>query len=121
MQEKHDGNGGLKYPKPGKTKKKKQTYLKSSSRGLKRPDEMICQWCGIESPTCCFRHAEDDIIKFLDGGGIAGGRINDNLTVFGCYDCDQKYSKKPDRDASEIVKLRHSIAWAVGIIKTHLL
>ncbi len=100
----------MKYQKPGKKKKK--------SRKIKRPKELICAWCGNHDETCCLRHAEDDIIKYLSGGGIMGSKINNRFTVLGCFQCDLKYSKKPNINDFEHIKKEHSKIWAVGILRT---
>ena len=99
----------MEYKKPGKPKNKK--------RKLKQL-EMFCRWCLRPSPTCCHRHCEDDIIKFLAGGGIMSGKIPDKLSVWGCYTCDQKHSTKPNREASTRKKNLHSLSWASGILRT---
>jgi hypothetical protein len=103
----------IKAEKPGKTKKPKGVDI------LKPPKNKECRWCGVDTGTECYRHAEDDTIKYLSGGGIMGGKIPDQFTVWGCDKCDRKYSTKPDKD-NYIRQLEHSLRWSTGIIKTWL-
>ena len=102
-------NGNMTLNKPGTPKKKKRKLKKL---------EMFCRWCFKPSPTCCFRHSEDHVLKFLSGGSVMGGKIPDKLTVFGCFTCDQKHSTKPDRMDSTRKKNLHSLSWAKGILRT---
>ena len=71
--------------------------------------------------TECFRHSESRIIKFLDGGGIMGSRINDNLTAWLSDEADRKLSKSLPKNATEQEIEKHALEWAILIIKTHLL
>ena len=100
--------------KPGKTIKPKEVNI------LKPPKNKECRWCDIETGTECYRHAEDEMIKYLSGGGCMGMKIPDQFTVWGCQKCDDKYSIKPNR-SKYILTLEHSLKWAIGIIKTWLM
>ena len=96
----------------------KRTPPKKRSLLLKKPDDLSCKWCGIETGTECYRHAEATAIKMLSGGGIWNGKIPDKYTCWGCLDCDMKYSTKPDRDAPQEIHDKHESDWWTGIKNT---
>ena len=107
---------------------KKDTKLPpNSKKKLVPPGEKHCRKCDIETGTECYRHVESRVIKFLDKGGIMGGKVNDNLTAWLCFECDQKLSspviKKETPSINDIDNLvrDHALAWALAIIKTHLI
>lgn len=108
------------FPKPGKPKKSRKKPIKTG-RNLKPPKKKHCRYLGYETGTECFRHAESRIIKFLDGGGITGSRINDNLTAWLSDEADRKFSKHLKKGATEQEETEHALQWAILIIKTHLL
>ena len=106
----------MKFEKPGP--KKKTAKIKNSKTRLhdiKKPAEKHCRWCGVETGTECFRHAEVTWMKHKYGFGT-GRKVDDNLTVWGCEKCDRKYSKKPLEKYVDIWEY----AWMKGIIETHL-
>ena len=110
------------FPKPGA--KSKTTKIKNRSprlHNLTPPKNKYCRHCGVEKGTECFRHTESRIIKFLDSGGIMGGKINDNLTAWLCLECDFELSYKLDKNSSWQQERSHALLWAIAIIKTHLL
>ncbi len=84
----------------------------------KKPDDLSCKLCGIETGTECYRHAESTAIKMLSGGGVMGGKIDDHLTSWLCMDCDIKLSTKPDRDAPQEIHDQHEKDWWIGIKNT---
>jgi len=108
------------HPKPGEKKKARNTQ-KEIGRKLDPPEEKYCRLLGYETGTECWRHAESRIIKNLDGGGITGGRINDMLTAWLSDEADRELSNPLPKDASDIELERHALAWAILIIKSHLL
>lgn len=118
----------MNYPKPGPKKRsirKKNATIRLHN--LTIPKRKDCRWCNVETGTECFRHAEDPELKFLDGGGIMGGKINDNLTVWGCYNCDLEMSERPIQKRKEVGfdfrerYLEWQNKWRLGIIRTHLM
>lgn len=48
-----------------------------------------------------------------------GTKIDDSLTVWGCYRCDIEMSTKP-HSATEKIMLEWENKWMMGIIETHL-
>ena len=108
------------FPKPGVKKKKKNTQ-KEVGRKLTIPNDQRCRFLGYQTGTECYRHAESSIIKYLDGGGVMGSRINDNLTAWLSDTADKLLSKPVPKDASDAEHEKHALAWAILIIKTHLL
>jgi len=102
----------VKYPKIGTKPKKTRKPI---------PAGDVCVKCGTKDGTICARHSESRVIKFLDGGGIMGGKINDNLTAFLCMECDCELSAPLPKDASQEAINLHALEWAILIIKTHLL
>jgi len=103
----------LKFEKPGVKKKQ--------SNRIGAPKSPECAYCGLESETCCYRHSESRIIKFLDGGGIMGGKINNRLTGLLCFDCDAILSEPLTRTATIEQEESHALKWAMAIIRTWLL
>jgi hypothetical protein len=113
----------MKHEKPGpKPKKSKISNRSPRIHDMPKPTvDDVCSFCDLPSGTLAWRHAEDDTIKWLDGGKGVGQKINDNLSALACARCDVIYSTKPHRNAPEIEKLRHSIAWGCAVIKSRLL
>jgi len=109
----------LKFEKPGK-KKKSSKIMNSIQRrhNIKTPKEKHCRWCDIETGTECFRHCEIPLLKHRHGKGL-GVKIDDNLTVWGCQDCDSEMSQKPF-GATETEIFRWENKWLIGICETHL-
>lgn len=103
-----------KVSKPPKTKKIGKPNI------LKPPNEKHCRWCDIEHGHECYRHPEDETIKYLSGGGHMGGKSPDQFAVWGCASCDIKYSNKPDKK-DYVANLEHSLKWSTGIFKTWLI
>lgn len=92
--------------KPGNSKKHK-------SKMPKPPKEKHCRGCesdllGITTRWC---HAESKIIKFQDGGGIMGSRINHKYTAWLCFDCDIKYSHALLKNATRKQLKYHKDEW----------
>lgn len=108
------------FPKPGQRKKKRNTQ-KEIGRKLEPPKKLHCRHLGYVTGTECWRHAESRIIKMLDGGGIAGGRINDMLTAWLSDEADKKFSETPPKDAPDYEIQKHALDWALLIIKSHLI
>lgn len=109
----------LKFGKPGP--KIRSSKIKNSAKRLHkiaRPDILICQNCSTESDTCCYCHPEDEEIKFLFGGKGIGEKTVDELVALLCSKCKAILDKKPDKNASRIIKLEHSIIWAKAILRT---
>lgn len=113
--------------KPGKKKKPAKIQNKTTRlHDIEPPKEKHCRWCNVETGTENFRHSEDPEVKFLSGGGITGGKINDNHTAWGCADCDLEMSTKPFKKHNEdpisfkIRYLEWQNKWRLGVIKTHL-
>jgi len=111
--------------KPGA--KPKTAKIKNSTKrvhDLTPPKEKHCRHCDTETGTEAMRHSESRVIKFLDKGGIMGAKINDNLTAWLCFACDQKLSAPVMEEDPELIDraLRdHALAWSLAIIRTHLL
>ncbi len=111
-----------KIEKPGKkTKTAKISNSTPRLHDIKLPKEKHCRNCGQETGTECMRHSESRVIKFLDGGGIIGGKINDNLSAWLCMQCDGEMSYPLPKNASEQRINNHALKWALAIIRTHLL
>jgi hypothetical protein len=113
----------MKLEKPGPKKKKTKIHNRPRLHDIKPPiidDVCSAEGCD-ESETLRWCHCEDDTIKFMDGGGIVGGKINDNLTALLCAKHDLEYSLKPDRNSPQIWKDMHTLKWALAIIRSHLL
>lgn len=112
----------MKHEKPGP--KKKTSKIKNKGprlHDLKPPDKKHCRGCGQETGTEAFRHAESRLVKFMSGGGITGGKINDRLTGWLCMDCDAIYSEQLEKNASYNDLLVHAYNWMTVIIKTWLI
>lgn len=109
--------------KPGKKPKNKPKYSKTKIHNIERSEERECVNCGLFTGTENYHHAEDSTIKFIDGGGVMGDKINGYLTAYLCNkeECGIKFDTKPDKNCSEIVRLRHDLFTASLIIKTWLL
>ena len=118
----------IKYPKPGKPQKTVKRLKSRTVRKLDPPKDTYCRFCcQPDDGTCCFRHAEDPDIKFLVGGGITGGKIQDNLTVWADDKCDREMSTKPymrQQETQEAFTMRFyewKNKWKLGVIRTHLI
>jgi len=110
------------YSKPGKAKKKTKIWNSPVRlHDIKKPEDKACRHCDILTGTESHRHPESRIIKFLDGGGIAGGKNNDNLTSWLCFECDAELSAPLNRPATNQQLDEHALKWALAIIKTHLI
>lgn len=117
------------FPKPGA--KKKSAKIKNKFprlHDIDKPKDTHCRFCGqSDDGTCCYRHAEDPDIKFLVGGGITGGKIPDNLTVWACVYCDNEMSTRPFKkhyETQEAFTMRFyewKNKWKLGVIKTWLI
>jgi hypothetical protein len=100
--------------KPPETKKIDKDKI------LKEPEDKICRFCDTKTETGAFRHSENPEIKAIAGGKGTGKKIPDIFSVYGCMTCDSKYSPPLDKNASELERLRHEVAWWRGIAKTNL-
>ncbi len=114
---------GLTFPKPGKKEKNRPKTKSVYVHKIETPKNRKCINCGQMTGTEVYRHPEDSTIKFLDGGGIMGGKPDDRLTSWLCSDkdCGLYYDTKPDINCEEIVRLRHDLFTAKMIIKTRIL
>lgn len=116
-----------KFKKPGPHKKKTRKTERAKIREIEKPKSLECKWCNVETGTECYRHAEDPEIKFLVGGGIVGGKNPDQLSSWGCDDCDREMSTKPHQHPQEtwyefkIRFLEWQNKWKLGVIKSWLL
>lgn len=105
--------------KPGKIKKAvKITNSVSRIHKIERPDILVCSNCDQEDETCVYCHPEDDVVKFIYGGRGVSVKVPDELCALLCYKCRTLLDEKPDKDAPEIVKMKHSLSWCVPVIKT---
>lgn len=118
----------LKFKKPGKPQKKVKRLKSRIVRKIDKPKNTNCRFCKEQDDgTCCFRHSEDPDLKFLSGGGITGGKIHDQLSVWACQDCDVEMSTKPvlkhgDDMVLHAVRFREwQNKWKLGVITTWLI
>jgi len=106
-------------PKPGPPKKPAKILNRSARQhDIKPPEKKHCRWCKRVTGSECFRHCEIPELKFKYGKGLAI-KVDDNLTVWGCDDCDREMSRKPWR-ATELEMLQWENKWLMGILETHL-
>ena len=110
-----------KIEKPGKKPKGKIKNKPVRLHDMNLPDRMHCRKCGRETGTESLRHAESRIIKFLDGGGCVGSKINDNLTSLLCIDCDRIMSTPLPKNCTDLESKEFALEWSLLIIKTHLI
>lgn len=110
----------LNLNKPGKKEKKQPKYSKIKIHKIERPEDRKCVNCGIYVGTECFHHPEDGTVKFLDGGGIVGGKVDGHLTAYLCagLKCGVKFDTKPNKEAPEIEHLKHDNFTAKLVLKT---
>ena len=99
-------------PKPGKPKKKKNKMPPP-------PEEKHCRGCNNRTYKERWCHAESKIIKFQDGGGIMGGRINHKYIAWLCFDCDIKYSHALPKNATQKQLKAHAKEWKRLIKLSH--
>lgn len=92
------------FPKPGKSKKKKQKMPLP-------PKEKHCRKFGYETGTERWCHAESRIIKMSDGGGIMGGRIDHKYTAWLSFEADQILSQPLPKNATEEELKQHADEW----------
>jgi hypothetical protein len=107
--------------KPGPKPPKKRNNQKKIGRGLEPPEKKHCRRCGILTGTEAYRHAENRLIKYFEGGGIMGSRINDNLSAFLCHDCDREMSEPIPKSAAMSEVYEHGFYWLKYIVLTHLI
>jgi len=110
------------YPKETLKKGSKIKNRRVRVHDIRQPKEKHCRWCGRETGTECFRHCEIPLLKMKYGKGM-GVKIDDSLTVWGCYECDLKMSTKLnplDEDYTFEKLIEWENKWMMGIIETHL-
>lgn len=101
-----------KHPKPGKPKKKKQKMPKP-------PAERYCRKLGYVTGSERWCHAEARLIKFLDGGGIMGGRIDHKYTAWLSFEADQELSQPLSKNATKDELENHAYEWERLIKLSH--
>jgi len=119
----------LKKPGP----KKKTSKIKNKSvrfHDIKKPDDLKCRRCGIETGTERFAHYEG--FRKHEFGKGTGLKCNDNMTAWLCDKCTIFMDAKPDKfilgdyvdptdDYFYNECVCHSEEWLYLICKTHLL
>ena len=103
--------------KPGD--KVKSTKIKNSItryHKIPKPGNFICGHCRQERPNSDYAHPEDDEIKLMFGGKGTGEKTPDEIVALTCFECKPILDVKPDKEASRLVKLEHSMIWAKAII-----
>jgi hypothetical protein len=108
------------FEKPGP--KKKSTKImnrKSRLHDIKKPSDLSCKRCDIETGTERFSHYEG-FRKHQFGKGT-GVKCDDSMTAFLCQKCTDIMDKQPDRTILGYPEKSHSEEWLYLICKTHLL
>ena len=85
---------------------------------IPKPGELLCSHCFQIDSTCRYNHPEDDIIKFMFGGPGIGGKNPSEIVALHCSKCTVIFDKKPDKNASRLIKQDHALLWSRSIIFT---
>lgn len=109
-----------KIQKPGKKKQERPVTKSLYIHKIDKPKDLSCKNCDLETGTENYHHAESKRIKYLDGGGIMGGKINDRLTAWLCKDCGYEFDTRPGDKAEQCLIDQHDLFSYDCIAKTHL-
>ena len=94
----------MKFEKPGPKVKNRPKTKRKYIHDIEVPANRSCKLCNRETGTERYIHAEAKKIKFLIGGGIMGGKIDDKLTIWACYKCTVHLdSTKDDLEQSILI------------------
>lgn len=104
-----------KFTKLGPKKKKVLKTKRFLNHNIEPPEKSHCRKCGRTTGTECFRHLET-FRKFEVGKGWAV-KCDDHYSFWGCSDCDEEMSIKPDK-TNELAVMTHAEEWNWLIIKT---
>jgi transcriptional regulator with XRE-family HTH domain len=83
---------------------------------IPKPGELICGNCFQISEDGRYCHPEDSEIKMMLGGPGTGEKSPDEMVAMLCEKCRIILDKKPNNNASRLVKLEHSMLWSKAII-----
>ncbi len=106
------------FPKPGDKKKSRSKTKSLYIHNIEEPKNRECRNCDVENGDECFHHPEATRIKFVDGGGIMGGKNNDRTTAWLCVGCGVEFDTKPDKNAPQQEHDQHALFSYDCIIKT---